>query len=74
MKKKSKIMSLRELHLSRRIWWIDSFQTLRKWVEKDMNKKNYLKTIKVGTGRSNRYFFKSENIENYIRAFERGDF
>jgi len=69
-------ISLRQLHLSRRVWWIRSYPTLRKWVERDMEKKNYLKTIKVGEGKTTkiRYYFLKENIEKYVREFEKGEF
>lgn len=68
--KEIEVLSLRQL--LQRVWWIDSMPTLRKWVETDMQNKNHLSAIKVGTGRGTRYYFKKENVEKYIRAFEEG--
>ena len=62
-------LTLNALHKSRKIWWIRSIQTLRKWVEEDMEKNNTLKTITVGKGNKKRYYFKEENVDNYINEF-----
>ena len=72
--RKKEFISLKALHDSRRVWWIDSRPTLKKWVERDMKKSNHLKTIKVGDGRGVRYYFKPENVETFVREFEKGDF
>ena len=69
---KKEFLSLKQLLESGRIWWIDSSPTMKKWIQKDMAGNNLLKTVKVGTGKSTRYFFLKENVENYVRAFEQG--
>jgi hypothetical protein len=65
-------ISLYGLHQSRRIWWIKSRETLKRWVEIDMANNNYLKTIIVQIGKNKKYYFLNENIEAYVRAFEKG--
>lgn len=65
-------VSLRQLKNSKRIWWIRSYPTLKRWIEKDISGSNILKTVKVGSGKSTRYFFLKENVEKYVRAFEQG--
>ncbi len=68
---KKEYMSMREV--LKRIWWIRSFATLRKWVERDHNTSNFLQSIRVGQGRGTRYYFKKEIVEEYVRKFEKGE-
>lgn len=65
------MMSLMELHRSGRIWWIRSLPTLRKWVRKDLEGNNYLQPIIVKGKKYDRYYFNPENVEKYVRAFEK---
>ena len=64
-------ITLHKLHKNRRIWWIRSLPTFKKWIERDLKGKNLLKTIIINTEKTKRYYFKSSNIEKYIRAFEK---
>lgn len=74
MTKKQKLMSMQELLKSGRIYWIKSPQTLKKWVERDISRRNILKTIvRKNKGRGHRYYFTSENVEKYLEAFHNGD-
>ena len=70
-KKESKLITLRQLHQSGRIWWIRSLPTLVKWIRRDLSGKDLLKTIIRDIGKTKRYYFKTENIETYIRDFEK---
>lgn len=68
-----KLMTMQELLKSGRIYWIKSPQTLKKWVERDMARRNILKTLVVeNNGRGKRYYFTSENVEKYLEAFHNG--
>lgn len=67
-----KYLTLRQLHQSKRIWWIKSLQTLRKWVEADKDQNDILKTVIVGNGSKKRYYFLSENVEEYVKQFTDG--
>ncbi len=40
-----KLMTMQELLKSGRIYWIKSPQTLKKWVERDISRRNILKTV-----------------------------
>ena len=64
-------LTLNQLHKSRRIWWIKSVQTLRKWVETDKDHGDLLKTIIVGEGHKKRYYFLPENVDIYIDAIQK---
>jgi len=69
-----KYITLNELFKSGRIYWLKSFQTLRKWILRDIKCKNILETrmitnsegLKTGT----RYFIPERNIDNFIQAFK----
>ena len=69
----NKLISLNKLHKSRRVYWIDSFPTLRKWVIRDLEVNNYLRTKVVdnqGTGK--RYYIPIRNIDAFVNAFHNG--
>lgn len=67
-----KYLTLSKLHKSRRIWWIKSVQTLRKWVEADKDQNDLLKTIVVGDGHTKRYYFLPEHVDEYVKSFTNG--
>ena len=64
-------VSLLEIHKSRRLYWIDSLPTLRRWVVLDSKKNNYLKAEKVGEGLKTRYYFQKANVDEFVRAYEK---
>lgn len=66
---RQKYYTLNTLHQSGRIWWIKSLPTLKKWVLKDINHHNLLKTIIDSDGKAPRYYFLKDNVENYVKAF-----
>lgn len=71
--KAKKLMTMQELLKSGRIYWIKAPQTLKKWVERDMARRNILKTQVIkNNGRGTRYYFTSENVEKYLEAFHNG--
>jgi len=69
------IISLSELHKSKRIYWIKSFLTLTKWIKRDMKTNNILdtKTIQSNNGYTGlRYYIQTKNIDLFIDAFKSG--
>ncbi len=66
------IISLRQLHESGKIDWIQSPLTLRRWVEKDIRINNILKAvvIKSNSKTGTRYFIPSKNIDKFIELFK----
>ncbi len=73
IKKEKKLMTMQELLKSGRIYWVKSPQTLKKWVERDMARRNILKTQVIeNNGRGKRYYFTSANVEKYLEAFHGG--
>lgn len=71
--KPKKLMSMQELLKSGRLYWIKSPQTLKKWVERDISRRNILKTQVIeNDGRGKRYYFTSDNVEKYLEAFHGG--
>ena len=67
-------MSMTQLLNSNRIYWIKSLPTLKKWVDRDMNRRNLLRTIVIkNDGRGCRYYFTPQYVEDYVNAFHRGE-
>jgi hypothetical protein len=66
--RKKDYLTLNQLFLSRRIWWIRSRPTLLRAVLKDKETNNYLKTVII-TDKKPRYYFLPNDIEKYIKAF-----
>lgn len=73
-KRKEKYISLHKLHCSRKIYWIRSFQTLRKWVEEDINGRNILQAhVKENRRTGRRFYIPKENIKEYIKAYNKAE-
>ena len=63
-----------DLLKSGRIFWIKSLPTLKAWVERDMERRNILRTILLkNKGRGSRYYFTPQYVEDYVNAFYRGE-
>lgn len=72
--KKKKPLSMNELFKSGDLYWIDSLPTLKRWVLRDLEGNNVLKTIVMqNNGRGTRYYFIAENIPKFIKAFEQNE-
>ena len=69
---RKKYLTLAQLNKSGRIWWIKSIPTLKRWIKIDQKNRNLLKAIIVDNGKTVRYYFLQQNVENYIREFEKG--
>ena len=69
---RKKYLTLAQLKKSGRIWWIKSIPTLKRWIKIDQKNRNLLKAIIVDNGKTVRYYFLQQNVENYIREFEKG--
>lgn len=67
-------MNMTELLASGRIYWVFSLPTLKKWVLRDMQRRNILRTIvDKNKGRGCRYYFTPQYVEDYVNAFYRGE-
>lgn len=74
IEKDKKLLSMTELLKSGRIYWVKSLPTLKKWVKRDMERRNILRTIIVqNDGRGSRYYFTPQYVEDYVNAFHRGE-
>lgn len=63
-----------QLLKSNRIHWVSSLPTLKKWVLRDIERRNILRTIVVpNSGRGSRYYFVPQFVEDYVNAFHRGE-
>ncbi len=63
-----------ELLRSKRLFWIFSLPTLKRWVHRDMKRRNILRTkIEKNKGRGARYYWLKEDVEDYVNAFHRGE-
>lgn len=72
--KDKKLLSMTELLATGRLYWIKSLPTLKKWVHRDMERRNILRTILIqNKGRGSRYFFTPQYVEDYVNAFHRGE-
>lgn len=69
----NKTYTLNALFKSGKIYWIRSQPTLKKWVLKDLNGNNYLKTIIVRDKYVPRYYFQDENVKEYVKRFQEGN-
>jgi len=73
-KKERKLMTMTELLDSKRIYWVRSLPTLKKWVFRDMERRNILRTeMRKNKGRGSRYYFTPAYVEDYVNAFHRGE-
>lgn len=72
--KEKKYLSMTGLLKSKRLSWIKSLPTLKKWVMRDIKRRNILRTIVIkNEGRGVRYYFTPQYIEDYVNAFYRGE-
>lgn len=62
---------MNELFKSREMYWIDSIPTLKRWVLRDLEGNNILRTIIIqNEGIGTRYYFPRENVSKFVKAFE----
>ena len=62
---------MNDLFKSQELYWIDSIPTLKRWVMRDLEGKNFLRTIVMhNEGRGTRYYFPRENVPKFVKAFE----
>ena len=67
-------LSMTDLLKSKRLHWIKSLPTLKKWVLRDMARRNVLRTIVIkNDGRGARYYFEPKYVEDYVNSFYRGE-
>jgi len=68
--KDKKYLTLNQLYHSKKIWWIKSRPTLKKMVINDKMGANVLGTVIV-KDRAPRYYFLTENVDKFIKAFNK---
>lgn len=70
---KKTLLSIQKLHKLGKIYWVESYPTLRRWVMMDFERDNILGTKVIkNQGHGNRYFIPEENVDKFIEAFEEG--
>ena len=69
---KDKVYTLHEIAKNNWLYWLKSFSTISRWVEKDLKYWKILNPVKMGSGTGTRYFIKGENIIKFIAMFEDG--
>jgi len=63
-----KLLSIHQIWRSKKIYWIDTYKTLIRYVSKDYA--DVFKPIIMGSRSGTRYFVKEKNIERFVRKFE----
>ena len=63
-----KPLSIHQLWRSKKIYWVDTYKTIIRYVSKDYT--DIFKPIVIGSGTGKRYFVKAENIDKFVRMFE----
>lgn len=58
--------------LVKKIGIVKSTITMRSWVEKDLKENNLLKPIIIGEGEKKRYYFKQENVDEFLSKLHEG--
>ncbi len=74
LKDKKLYVGMSDLLRSKRIYWVSSLPTLKKWVHRDMDRRNILRTkIEKNKGRGARYYWLKQHVEDYVNAFHNGE-
>ncbi len=63
-----KLLSIHQIWRSKKIYWVDTYKTLIRYVSKDYV--DIFKPIIMGSRSGRRYFVKERNIERFVRRFE----
>jgi hypothetical protein len=63
-----KLLSVRQIHLQRKVYWIKSYKCLLLYFSK--THPHILKPIVMGKKSGKRYFVSEENLERFVRMFE----
>jgi hypothetical protein len=69
----NELITLNQFFKSHKVYWIKSLLTLKKWVKRDLETNNYLKTKVIerkGTG--TRYYIPISNVDSFVQAFNDG--
>lgn len=67
-----KYYSVRQIFKAGLVPWIGSYDTLKRFVQKDLANDNKLRTIKSGNGRSTRYLIQGKAIKKLIEEAKQG--
>ena len=63
-----KPLSIHQIWRSKKIYWVDTYKTIIRYVSKDYT--DIFKPSIIGKRTGRRYFVKEENIDKFIRMFE----
>ena len=66
-----KPLSIHQLWRSKKIYWVDTYKTIIRYVSKDYA--DIFKPIVIGSRTGKRYFVKEENIQRSIKKFENSE-
>jgi len=66
-----KPLSIHQLWRSKKIYWVDTYKTIIRYVSKDYA--DIFKPIVIGSRTGKRYFVKEENIQRFIKKFENSE-
>jgi len=69
--KDKELFSVHEIWKMKKIYWIQTYKTLLKYVSKDY--KDILNPIVKGSKSGKRYFVSSENLTKFIEKFENNE-
>jgi len=66
-----KPLSIHQLWRSKKIYWVDTYKTIIRYVSKDYA--DIFKPIVIGSRSGKRYFVKEENLKRFIKKFENSE-
>jgi hypothetical protein len=66
-----KLLSAHQIWKAKKIYWITTYKTLLKYISKDYV--DIFKPIVKGSKSGKRYFVTDENLENFIKKFEKNE-
>jgi hypothetical protein len=66
-----KLLSVHQIWKTKKIYWITTYKTLLKYISKDYV--DIFKPIVKGSKSGKRYFVTEENLDNFIKKFEKNE-
>jgi len=68
MNKEKELLSVHEIWKSKKIYWVQTYKTLLKYVSRDY--KDIFNPIVKGSKSGKRYFVTLENLNEFVKKFE----
>ena len=66
-----KLLTARQVWVSKKVYWITSYKSLLKYISKDYV--DIFKPIQKGSFSGKRYFVTEENVDEFVRKFENNE-